>query len=154
MAKDEPQTDIIDLGRRMQALFTPTGAAVPQVEQMMKLQQEMVAQTETFARHWFERRQEAAETGLEALREMSTASRTDPLAAMRAITDWQRGSFERLNADLQDWVALCTQLTQVAVTPESGTGASATNQNADKPKQTKAKDRAASGAQTEHATPV
>ena len=154
MAKDEAQTDIMDLGRRMQALFSPTGVSVPQVEQMLKLQQEMVGQTETFARHWVERRQEAAETGLEALREMSTAGGTDPMAAMRAMTDWQRGSFRRLNADLQDWVALCTQLTQVAVTPDSGTDAPAANQDADTSKTAKARGRAASGTKSQHATPV
>ena len=154
MAKDEAQTDITDLARRTQALFNPTGMAVPQVEQVLTLQQEMAGQTETFARHWVERRQEAVETGLEALREMSATNGADPMAAMRAITDWQRGSFERLNADLRDWVALCTQHTQLSATPQSGPALSTTDLNADKPKQTKAKDRAASGAQTEHATPV
>jgi hypothetical protein len=154
MAKDEAQMDITDLARRTQALFNPTGMALPQVDQVLTLQQEMAGQTETFARHWFERRQEAAETGLEALREMSAANGADPMAAMRAITDWQRGSFERLNADLRDWVALCTQLTQLSGTPQSGPASSTTDRSADKPEPTKARSRAASGARSQHATPV
>lgn len=154
MAKDQAQTDVTDLARRTQALFNPTGMAVPQVEQVLTLQQEMAAQTEAFARHWVERRQEAVETGVETLREMNAANGADPMAAMRAITDWQRGSFERLNADLRDWVALCTQLTQIAATPQNGPASSATEQSADKPKPTKAKDRAASGPRSQHATPV
>jgi hypothetical protein len=76
------------------------------------------------------------------------------MAAMRAITDWQRGSFERLNADLRDWVALCTQLTQLSATPQSGPASSTTDRSADKPEPTKARSRAASGARSQHATPV
>ena len=159
MAKDETQTDIMDLARRTQALFNPNGAAMPQFEHVLKLQQEMAGQTETFARHWFERRQEAAETGLEALREMNANSGADPMAALRVITDWQRGSFKRLNADLQDWVALCTQVTQIGAASQDATqqgdgASSAANKSADQPKSTKSKGRAASGDQSQHATPV
>ena len=130
------------------------GKSMPQVEQVLTLQQEMAGQTETFARHWFERPREAVETGLEALREMSSANGADPMVAMRAITDWQRGSFERLNADLRDWVALCTQLTQLSATAQSGSTSSAADRNADQPKTAKARSRAASGGQTQYATPV
>lgn len=154
MAKDQAQMDITDLARRTQALFNPTGMALPQVEQVLTLQQEMAGQTETFARHWVERRQEAVETAVEALREISAANGADPTVAMRAMTDWQRGSFKRLNADLRDWVALCTQITQLSANAQSGPTSSATDPDAEKPKPSKAGGRAASGPRSQHATPV
>ncbi|MGM0660473.1 MAG: hypothetical protein ACQEUH_04775 [Pseudomonadota bacterium] len=162
MAEDHLQTDITDFTRRMQALFNPNGAAMPQVEQLLTVQQEMVRQTETFTRHWLERRQEAAETGLEALQTLSKTQGTDPAAALRAMADWQRGSFKRVSADLQDWVALCTQITQTATAQgattqgeaEKGKGASQDAKTAKPAKPSGSKPRATSGVGTQHATPV
>ncbi len=167
MAEDHLQTDITDFTRRMQALFNPNGAAMPQVEQLLTVQQEMVRQTETFTRHWLERRQEAAETGLEALQTLSKTQGTDPAAALRAMADWQRGSFKRVSADLQDWVALCTQITQTATAQtataqgetakgetEKGGGASQDAKAAKPAKPSRSKPRATSGVGTQHATPV
>jgi hypothetical protein len=149
MAKDQVQTDMTDLARRMQALFNLDGAGAPQIERMMQMQQEMFRQTETFARHWMERRQEAADAGMEALHEIGSTSGTDPMAAVRAITDWQRGSFMRMNADLQEWFEICTHAAQLpkpddtATSQDPGQGANGRKkgQTAPKPK-------------SEHATPV
>ena len=98
MAKDQAQTDITDLARQTQALFKLNGTAAPQFEQVMKVQEGMLEQAETFTRHWIERRQDAVETALEALNKMNSTDKPDPAAAMQAIFDWQRGSFERLTA--------------------------------------------------------
>src|SRR6056297_1213509 len=98
MAKDHALTDITDLARRTQALFKLNGATMPQFEQVMKVQEGMLEQTRTFTRHWIERRQEAGETALEVMKEINSADNPYPAAAMRAMADWQRGSFERVNA--------------------------------------------------------
>ncbi|MEI4233683.1 phasin family protein [Roseovarius sp. D22-M7] len=150
MARDQVQTDMTDLARRMQSLFNVDGAGAPQVARMMELQQEMFRQTETFARHWLERRQDAAETGLEALREIGSTSGSDPMAAMRAITEWQRGSFKRLNADLQEWVEICTHAAQLPQPQDTA----ATPKDTAQATTTKAKGQTASKAKAEHATPV
>lgn len=150
MAKDQGQADMTDLARRMQALFNPNGAAVPQAERMLKMQQEMFKQTETFARHWLERRQEAADKGMEALREIGASSGSDPMAAMKAITDWQRGSFARMNADLQEWVEIWTHAGQL---PEPEDKA-ATAQGSGQGTKTRAKGQADTKTKAEHATPV
>lgn len=114
MARDQIQTDMTDLARRMQALFNLSEGAAPQIDHVAKAHQDMVRQTETFARSWVERRQEAAETGMQALREMSASGPTDPVTAMAVMADWQRGSVARMTADLHDWVAMCTGLAQTA----------------------------------------
>ena len=151
MAKDQAQTDITDLARQTQALFKLNGAAMPQIETVMKAQEGMIEQAETFTRHWIERRQEAVETGLEALNKVNSTGKPDPAAAMQAIADWQRGSVEQLNADLQDWMTMCLQATRAAATAQD----EAASSEADQGKATKAKGRSVtSSKKSEHATPV
>lgn len=156
MAKDQAQTDITDLARQTQALFKLNGAAVPQVEQVLKAQQSMLEQAETFTRHWIERRQEAVETALEAMTEMQSADKSDPAAAMRAIADWQRGSVERLTTDMQEWMALCMQAGQLTTAAQSKSAQSkAPSSGSDKGKATGSKGQSASSSsKSGHATPV
>ena len=158
MSKDQAQTDITDLARQTQALFNLNGAAMPRVETVMKVQEGMLEQAETFTRHWIERRQEAVETGLEALNKISPTGKPDPATAMRAIVDWQRGSVERLNADLQDWMTMCLQATQLATAEQAKAASSEADQGkatAAKGKATAAQGRSAtSGKKSDHATPV
>ena len=151
MAKDQAQTDITDLARQTQALFKLNGAAMPQFEQFWKMQDSMLNEAETFARHWFERRHNATETAVEALHEMGSTGQPDPVAAMQAVSNWQRGSVERLTEDLQDLMTLCTHLTQAAATAQ----AEAASSEVDQGKATKAKGRSAtSSSKSGHATPV
>jgi len=151
MAEEKALTDITDLARQTQALFKLDGAVAPQLEQVMKVQEGMLEQAGIFTRHWIERRQQAVDTALEALNQMNSKDEPDPAAAMQAIADWQRGSVERLNADLRDWMTLCTQTTQLVVTAQTDAASSDANQR----KATRAKGRAASsGSRSDHATPV
>ncbi len=157
MAKDEPQTDMTDLARQTQALFKLNGAARPPVEQVMKVQEGMLEQAETFTRHWIERRQEAVDTALEALKEVNSADKPDPVAAMQTIADWQRRSFERLTEDFRDWMTLCMQPMHMAATSQGETEqADADSSGTDQGKATtKSKGRAAaSRSKSEHTTPV
>ena len=116
MANDQGQSDIIDLARRTQALIEFNRTAAPQLERIVQVQKGITKELESFARNWFKRRHEATETAFKALQEANVAGKTDPAAAMQAITEWQRGSFERLNADLNDWAALCMRCADAAIT--------------------------------------
>ncbi len=124
MAKDQTQQDATATTQRIEALLDPDGMAATGLEQILTLQREVSQQTETFARHWLERRQEALETGVDALREISGAEGADPAKAMRALTNWQRGSIHRLTEDLQEWMTLCTQTAAAYGEPPRGRGAS------------------------------
>lgn len=157
MAKDQPQTDITELARQTQELFKLNGTSAPQVEQVMKVQEGMLEQTKTFTQHWIERRQEAMETALEAMKEMNSADKQDPVAAMQAIAEWQRGSFERLTEDFREWMTLCMQPMQLATTTQGETEqAEGETSGADQGKTaSKPKGNAASArAKSSHATPV
>ncbi len=124
MAKVQTQTDISELARQTQELFKLNGASAPQFEQFREVQNAMLKEAETFAHHWFERRQEATDATIDAMRQVNSNDNTDPTAFTQAITDWQSRSFERLNADLQDWMTLCTHCAQLAAPKqEAGAGA-------------------------------
>ena len=154
MTKDQSQTGITDLVRQTQALFTPNGATAPPFEQIMKVQEGMLKQAEAFNRHWIERRQEAVDTALKAMTEMQSADKADPAAAMRAIADWQRGSVERLTADLQEWTALCMQATQLATAQDDAASSDSNDGKATRAKGQSAASGSKSGSKSEHATPV
>ena len=151
MPKDQAQTDLTDLTRQTQAFFNLNGATAPGFEQAMKLQKDMLDHVEAFNRHWIERRQEAFETALEAMAGMQSADKPDPAAAMRAIAEWQAGSVERLTADLQEWMTLCLQATQVAAPTQSD---AASSDSTDGTTTTAKGGSAMSTKRSDHATPV
>lgn len=123
MTKERMQPDLTEMARKTQALFTANGAAGAQFEQFLEMQDSLLEEAETFARHWFERRHAATETAIEALHEAKSNGAADPAQAMRAITDWQRGAFERLAADMQEWTALCMRCAGAATTAQLDTAA-------------------------------
>ncbi|MCF3974684.1 hypothetical protein [Paracoccus salsus] len=107
MAKEQSQLDRTETARKTRALFTGIGPASGQVEQLLEMQCCMLKEARLFTLHWFERRQKATEAAVEALHKMKATGSVDPAAAMQAMADWQRGSFERMTADLMEWTALC-----------------------------------------------
>lgn len=104
-----------DQARQTLALFQPFTGARPQLESMVQAQEGILREFEGFARNWLERRQEATQSALNALHEMNSAGQPDPGAALKATTEWQRGSFERVSADLQEWTTLCMRCAEVAL---------------------------------------
>lgn len=157
MAKEQSQTDITDMARQAQALFKMDGVTAPQFEQLMKMQQGMLEQAEAFTQHWIERRQEAVETAIEALNGMNSDGKPDPAVAIRAITDWQRGSFERLTADYQEWMKLCMKATQLAASQHIEAAEDDALSSDDEQGKTARKSNGAapsSRSKSQHATPV
>lgn len=163
MANDQGQSDIIDLARRTQALFEFNRTVAPQLESIVQVQEGIAEELEGFVKNWFKRRHEATETAFKSLHEINAKAKDDPAAAVQAITEWQRGSFERLNADLQDWTTLCMRCADGAMTAQSEVKSGDT----DLDRSGKANSKTASGAagkldgkeppkskSTGHATPV
>jgi hypothetical protein len=107
MAQEHARTGIADMGRQMQALFNMNGAAAPQLESVLQLQEELAEELGSFAQNWYRRRHEAIETAFKTLREVNSDGKADPAAALQAMSEWQRGAIERLSADMQDWTAFC-----------------------------------------------
>lgn len=119
MANDPTQTDIGELARQTQALFKLNGGVAPQLENLVQVQDGLLEEVADFARTWFQRRHDATQSAFKTLHDVNSAGKTDPAAAMQAITEWQRGSFERLSADMQDWTALCMRCAGGAMAAQS-----------------------------------
>ena len=74
----------------MTAWTTP---ATPQQAAMMTATGDLMAA-------WMRRRQEALETGIQALQQMSACP--DPASATRVFAEWMSGSMNRILADISD----------------------------------------------------
>ena len=122
MTKNQ-QTDITDLARQTQALFKLNGGIAPKLEHVVQTQHGIASgvasEVENFTQNWFQRRHDATQSTFVALQQITSAEKDNPAAAMQAVTEWQRGSFERLSADLQDWATLCMRCAGVATTASS-----------------------------------
>lgn len=150
MAKEQSQPDLGELARKTQALLVQNGAAGAQIERFRGMQDALLKEAETFARHCFERRHAATETAIEALHAIKSNGTADPAQAMRALTDWQRGSFERMITDMQEWTALCMRGAGEATTAQLD----AVETAADQAEAGKANGKAAAKPRSGHATPV
>lgn len=150
MPEEKAKTGDADLTGKWQEVFKLTGATMPRVEQFWQAQYSMLHEAETFAREWFERRHEATQKAVEAAHQMNSTDGTDPMAAMRAIADWQRGSFERLNADLEDWFRLCAHFPRFVTGTQDGDTPPDTKDG----KATNARDRPAAASRSAEVTPV
>ncbi|WP_101067954.1 phasin family protein [Roseovarius salinarum] len=105
MARKQTKSDksISEILRPAQEALSLNPVFGPQVEQFWAAQEKMLDETETFTRHWFERRHEAARTALDAARKASASGTSDPAEAMQAMRDWQQHSMERMTADAREW---------------------------------------------------
>ncbi len=102
-------TAIPDLGREALAALALNPLAGPQFHQFWEVQEKLLAEVETFSKHWFERRHEAARTALRASSDLFSQGRVDPGAAAKAMQDWQAHSAERVAEDIREWLDLCTR---------------------------------------------
>ncbi|MDE4173733.1 hypothetical protein PXK01_06175 [Phaeobacter sp. PT47_59] len=91
-----------------QALLSLSPLAGPQLHQFWEIQEKLLKETEAFTKHWFERRHTAARTALQATAAIFEKSPGDPAAA-KVLRDWQMQSAERVSADIQEWIDLCTR---------------------------------------------
>jgi len=133
-----------NLLERARSLLAANPVIGPQVEQFWKAQDSILKESEAFSKAWFDRRHKAARSAINAMRKIS-GDGADPSAAMRAIMDWQQGSFQRLADDTQEWVALCARCTGRMADAEAEAGKRSVQEVAK---------RAKSATVTKHATPV
>ena len=104
----ESKTLVTDLVEQTRGMLAMNPMIAPQVEQFWKAQDGILEEVEAYSRAWFERRHDATRTALEAVQK-SSSNGTDPAAALQAMTEWQQHSLQRLAADTQEWIELCTR---------------------------------------------
>lgn len=136
-----PFTDLMEDARSMLA-FNPMLAS--QMEHFWKAQDTLVAAAEAYSRGWFKRRHEATETALEVVHQ-ANGNGGDLGATMRSMADWQQQSFQRLYADTQQWLGLCSSCARSIMNEEMQAGQEALDTAG---KQAKA------GTAPKHATPL
>jgi len=114
-AKSDKQKSVTgDIMEQAKAMLAFNPMMGPQVEQFWKMQENVLQDAEAFSRGWFERRHEAAQSALDATREVAGNGATEPTSAQRAsaqraVTDWNRHSLERMTEDFQEWMKFCTK---------------------------------------------
>lgn len=150
MAKENQQNGLTEIVQMMQKPFMLNGASGAPVERFLEIQGSLLKEAEAFARHWFQRRNDAIETALESLQQINSDGNDGPSGALRVMADWQRGSLERLGADAQEWTALCMRCAAAATTPQID----GTSTDSDKPETDKAGGKSGAKPKTGHATPV
>lgn len=116
MAKQEAQHDFTEMLQRMQAPFLASTTFGPPMEHYLQMHSGLLKEAEIFARHWFQRRNDAITSAIEILQKMQTNGAANPTEALQAMADWQRASMERLGADAQEWAALCMHGAAAAAT--------------------------------------
>jgi len=109
MAKsDTSYTGIFEPMTTMGTLFT-NPVMGPQAQHFWEAQDRMLAEMEKFSSGWFKRRHEAAQSAMRASQKVAAEGVTDPGAAMKAMTDWQAGSMERLAEDAKNCMEMMTR---------------------------------------------
>ena len=98
-----PLTDMVKQSEKFLGVNAVTG---PQTEEFWHAQDQILAETEAFAKNWFERRHTATETALEAVKTISQTAPSDPSSAMKVLADWQTHSIERVAEDFREWFEL------------------------------------------------
>ena len=112
MTKSKPDTTALsDMMTQAQNLLTSNAGANPQMAGLLEAQQNFLSEAQEFSKHWYARRREALETAIEAAKNITGNLEPDPAEAISAITDWQTHSMERMTADFQEWVEICSRST-------------------------------------------
>ena len=137
-------TVLADLMKQTQAAATLNPMLTPQIEQFWQAQEQMLQEANTGSSGAMMQQNDATNTALNAVKEVSNG-KSDPSNALKAMTDWQRNSMERIVEDFREWVELCTRCAGHVTSAEI---------EAEKEGLQKAAKQVASGTKGKHATPV
>jgi len=143
MATDS-KTSLPDFVEQTRAVLAANPMLAPQMEQFWTAQDGILEEAETFSEAWFERRHQAAQSALEAVRD-TNGNGADPSAAMQTMMDWRQHSLQRLAEDMQQWLELCSRCANRMASAEVEAGKEGVEE---------VTKRAKSAARTKHATPV
>ncbi len=90
----------------------------PQTKHFLQAQERILGEMEKFSSNWFQRRQEATRSMIEAGRKILSEGQTDPAGAIKKITEWQTHSMERLAEDAKACTEMMTNCTGAFVQNE------------------------------------
>lgn len=112
-------TQLGDLMKQAQGVLALNPMMVPQMAEFWKAQDRILDEAEAYSRAWFERRHEAARSALDVARDVAGKGGANSPGALGAITEWQRGSMERMAEDFRQWNEFCTRCTSLLARAET-----------------------------------
>lgn len=96
-----------DAAGTVTAFPLPAGAVLgARLKQFWTVQDRILSEAETYARHWFARRHAATRAALEACEKAAAAGPADAIGVAQLLRDWQAHSLERMAEDLREWMDL------------------------------------------------
>lgn len=98
---DDSATNAAQVEFSLNPRFYPTEFA-----HFWRAQERILDEVERFSSSWFRRRQEAAQSMIDAGRQIISEGGADPASVAKQIADWQLRSMERLSEDATD----CTEM--------------------------------------------
>lgn len=91
----------------------------PQAKHFFEAQERLREESEKFWSAWFQRRQDAAQSLIDAGKRIASEGQTDPASAMMEILDWQMHSMERLAEDGKDCAEMLSRCAGAFVESET-----------------------------------
>ncbi|WP_324754227.1 hypothetical protein [Roseovarius sp. Pro17] len=102
-----------------QVLFTANPIFLtPQTKHILQAQERFFDEIEKFSTIWFQRRQDATRSLIDAGRRIVSEGGNDPAKAIKELTEWQTHSMERLAEDAKDCTEMMTQCAEALVKNE------------------------------------
>lgn len=111
--------DMLEPIKTLSAAMVTNPALGPQAQHFWQAQDKMLQEAEKFSSAWFKRRHEATQSALQASQEIASESTSDPASALKAMTEWQAKSMDRMAADARDCMDMMTRCAGLAVGNEA-----------------------------------
>ncbi len=90
----------------------------PQLKHVLQAQEYVLDEFEKFSSAWFQRREDATRSMIDAGRRVISEGQSDPARAMKELVDWQTKSMEHLTEDAKAFTEMMTQCAGAVVTNE------------------------------------
>lgn len=125
---DRRPQGIAELFQSTRDMMEATPAAGIQAREFWERQERILAESETFARAWFGRRNEATQAAVHACEKLAGSGSGNPQSVIEVLSEWQRGSLDRMATDAREYgelLARCSGLLFAGSDSAGGAGAAA-----------------------------
>lgn len=105
-----------------QGMFTANPRFLaPQAKHILQAQERFFDEAEKFSSAWFQRRQQATQSMIDAGRQIASEGQADPASAMKAIIGWQTHSMARMKEDVASYAEMLRRCAGMEVKEEAET---------------------------------
>jgi len=115
MAKTDTNKGFSEAIKSAQDVFGTAAMMGPQGRHFWQAQERVLDEAEQFYTAWFKRRHDAVRAALDTTALVATDGMRDPSVALRALTEWQSGSMERMAQDVREGTAMVSRCMSATV---------------------------------------